>query len=974
MTDTTLTPRRLAWRRGHRSRMQSRHLRLRIEGLEERIVPTFFPPTANGIHIFEDQLPTNLSSAMTQFVATHTDGTQKELLSQTDQFRAINPNFTVLHYQLGTGNSPYDYIINDQWASDFNYVNQQESWFAHQSYSGEPQSAADLASGRVGNSTGWDQADIANPSWQQYTLNQVFQNMAATGSNGWFADSYTFGMGGAGYNNPIPTRYQGTNAANPAYWPGGVTWTTQLGNWAQTIENAFSQYNAANNTDYQFIPNLDARVTSWEPNWYDNASGVPFIDGGFLEGFGEYTDTYNWTLSMNRGLNLTDNNKIVIMQPYPSSAPSTAAGQQQIDFFLGTYLLLKGNETYLNIDYGGGVQYYPQYQLNLGTATTPLPSNVSSYLWDGVYRRDFQNGFVLVNPGSTTYTLNLGGNYLEVQGQGGGSMTDADIDSNGNYIGGSLTYQNVSNVTLAGGTAAIFLNPNSGPTVVNPAAAAANPVTGTFVGLSVLGQENGSDSGLTYTWSSSGPAAVTFSANGTNSAKNTTATFTQAGSYTFTANISDGSQSVNSSVTVTVDQTLTSVQVSPATATVPDGLTEQFSATALDQFGAPLGTQPTFTWSIDAGGVGTVSNNGLYEAPAAGVGSANVRAASGTTSGSASISVVPKDTAAFLKDDATTQGTWIGTYGAQGYDVIGDPASLPSYAGITPSGQSSWTWASSTTDTRGLQNPGGSGRIAATWYSSSSFKVDVNLGDGQVHDLELYLVDWDSTSRAETVTISDASSGTVLSTQSVSSFHGGVYLDYAVSGNIVITFTRTAGANAVLSGLFLDPASSPGTATATFLKEDTTTKGTWIGTYGAQGYDVIGDPASLPSYAGIAPSGQSSWTWASSTTDTRGLQNPSGSGRIAATWYSSSSFKVDVSLGDGQVHDLELYLVDWDSTSRAETVTISDASSGTVLSTQSVSSFHGGVYLDYAVSGNIVITFTRTAGANAVLSGLFLDA
>ena len=109
----------------------------------------------------------------------------------TNQFRAIDPNFTVLHYQLGTGNSAYDYLINNQWASDCNSVNQQESWFAHQSYSGEPQSAADLASGRVGNSTGWYQADIANPAWQQYTLNQVFQNMAATGSNAWFADSFT---------------------------------------------------------------------------------------------------------------------------------------------------------------------------------------------------------------------------------------------------------------------------------------------------------------------------------------------------------------------------------------------------------------------------------------------------------------------------------------------------------------------------------------------------------------------------------------------------------------------------------------------------------------------------------------------------------------------------------------------------------------------------------------------------------------
>ena len=105
MTDRSLAPRRLASRRVLRPRMQSRRIRPQIEGLEDRIVPSYFPSTADGIGVFEDQLPDGLSAAMTQFVATHTDGTQKELLGQTEQFRAINPNFTVLQYQLGTGNS-----------------------------------------------------------------------------------------------------------------------------------------------------------------------------------------------------------------------------------------------------------------------------------------------------------------------------------------------------------------------------------------------------------------------------------------------------------------------------------------------------------------------------------------------------------------------------------------------------------------------------------------------------------------------------------------------------------------------------------------------------------------------------------------------------------------------------------------------------------------------------------------------------
>jgi hypothetical protein len=43
-----------------------------------------------------------------------------------------------------------------------------------------------------------------------------------------------------------------------------------------------------------------------------------------------------------------------------------------------------------------------------------------------------------------------------------------------------------------------------------------------------------------------------------------------------------------------------------------------------------------------------------------------------------------------------------------------------------------------------LQNPSGSGRIAAAWYSGTSFTVDMDLTDSQAHNLELYLLDYDS--------------------------------------------------------------------------------------------------------------------------------------------------------------------------------------------------------------------------------------
>ena len=335
----------------------------------------------------------------------------------------------------------------------------------------------------------------------------------------------------------------------------------------------------------------------------------------------------------------------------------------------------------------------------------------------------------------------------------------------------------------------------------------------------------------------------------------------------------------------------------------------------------------------------------------------------------------PPTTASLVKEDTATQGNWIGNYGSQGYDVIGDAASLPGYATVTPSGQSTYVWTTSPNAPQALENPGGTGAIAACWYWPTSFTVDVDLTDGQAHDLALYFLDWGDNGRGA----SRCSSATPRRARCwiprwSRRSPAGEYLDWKVSGNVLITITDEAGPNAVLSGLFFDPVSSTATATASLIGQNTTTQGSWIGTYGAQGYDVIGDAASLPGYATVTPSGQATYIWAANTNHPPALQNAGGSGRIAACWYAPTSFTVDVDLTDGQAHDLALYFIDWgDNGARSEQVQISNAATGAVLDTETVSSFAAGVYLQWKVSGNVLITITDEAGPNAVLSGLFFD-
>ena len=182
---------------------------------------------------------------------------------------------------------------------------------------------------------------------------------------------------------------------------------------------------------------------------------------------------------------------------------------------------------------------------------------------------------------------------------------------------------------------------NQAPTVATAAAANPSPVTAATTTLSALGADDGGEANLTYTWATTGtpPAAVTYSANGTNASKSTTATFTKAGSYTFQVTIRDvPGLTVTSSVTVTVNQTLTTVTVSPASASVVTSGTQQFTASGLDQFVTALSSQPTFTWTVTGGG--TISASGLFTAGVTVGGPYTVTAASGGKNGTASVSVV----------------------------------------------------------------------------------------------------------------------------------------------------------------------------------------------------------------------------------------------------------------------------------------------------------------------------------------------
>lgn len=261
--------------------------------------------------------------------------------------------------------------------------------------------------------------------------------------------------------------------------------------------------------------------------------------------------------------------------------------------------------------------------------------------------------------------------------------------------------------------------------------------------------------------------------------------------------------------------------------------------------------------------------------------------------------------------------------------------------------------------------------------------LDVNLTDGQTHQVSLYADDFDSTTRSQTYTIKDADIGAVLDTESLSNFQSGVYASWNLSGHVTIDVTNTTpGSNAVVGAVFFQPATAGATGTASFLGADTSTQGSWKGTYGSDGATIVRDPSSTtPSYATVTASGTALPTaWEATSTDPRALQTQGGSSRTASTFYTNpsgsdpGSFDLNANLTDGQSHQVALYATDFDNQGRDETVTVQDAATHATLDTEHLTNFGSGEYLVWNLTGDVnihVANNSSSPSSNAVVSGLF---
>ena len=400
-----------------------------------------WPNTSSGIKVFNDQIANYINDAQWRFSATHYVGAQKLTRADANRVRAINPGFVILHYRLGLGlgyrsitsgclpNGDWLNIIKSTWVREWP-ATVQESWFYHYPESGTT---------RVLNCDwGWYTTELNSATWRSYWQGETLSQIQANDDDGVFMDSMS-----------VPN-YLGWDRYTPHLPEVNSTFENA---WAVRIRNYLAWLQTQPIGNYAIIPNVGYWITSRETTDYRPADGV-MIEGFALEADASPFAYEDWKLQMNRILGLVSLDKIIIAQSYVS-------GDQERMYALGSYLLIKGNHTYINIDVSEEPEWWAEYDIPIGTPVQSAGTNIANLIIDephGIYRRNYDNGFVLVNATNlydgtgNTVTIDLGGTYYLAVPSGGGVVPESGVPT------GSLDYQAVTEVTLNASSAAVLLN------------------------------------------------------------------------------------------------------------------------------------------------------------------------------------------------------------------------------------------------------------------------------------------------------------------------------------------------------------------------------------------------------------------------------------------------------------------------------------------------------------------------------------
>lgn len=225
-----------------------------------------------------------------------------------------------------------------------------------------------------------------------------------------------------------------------------------------------------------------------------------------------------------------------------------------------------------------------------------------------------------------------------------GKYTFAIHDSYGDgiccsYGSGSYSLTDGCSITLKSGgnfgssESVTFCVPGGGTVNTPPVADINGPysgVTNSAVSFSSAGSNDPDGTISSYLWN--------FGDGSTSGSQNPSHTYTSAGTYNVSLTVTDNegatdNATTSATITTVTQPVLTTITVTPGTASISVNATQQFSAQGYDQNNNPMSV--SFNWSATGG---TINANGLYTAGTT-AGNYSVTATSGAVSGNASITI-----------------------------------------------------------------------------------------------------------------------------------------------------------------------------------------------------------------------------------------------------------------------------------------------------------------------------------------------
>jgi hypothetical protein len=425
----------------------------------------YVPSTKRWNLVWADQIiPGNVTAGQLQFAAQNYAGTQKIWSWQANQFRAYNPDFLVLTYHLAAGLNPRDNadVPDPKNQSSGNigviapagYVPEWDTYFvpwlqAHGIVTGTQRFEqmfqhydALSPNNRVWHSDPYWLMNLDNADWRQYLGDMMLQWLAGNQNEGVFFDEAVETYGGAynpNVNDPSPINFYWWQFSHFPYGYGAIGDLSGFAVWENArFLQAFQVLHARFHTaaaDYLVIPNVDQMVTGWyDPLWTDGDASGQTIDGAMMESFGNYTGS-DMALTLERGLrHVTGRGKILIAQFYDARDAERLRRA-------GMYMLIKNENSFINILSGNGVQWYPEYEIDLGDQSL-VPASLDSLRVAGsgtqsLWGRTYANGMVLCNTSDSTmsYTLPAARQWGRAVTSGGG-----DVAGDGTPPAHSLTY------------------------------------------------------------------------------------------------------------------------------------------------------------------------------------------------------------------------------------------------------------------------------------------------------------------------------------------------------------------------------------------------------------------------------------------------------------------------------------------------------------------------------------------------------